>query len=468
VRLNNPDYLNRIEKAFEIKFNKNQRREIERLAYEISINSDKTADEITKILKDKIESRKTQAKDTFYHIKRALIALRYPETQTKQKIEFKDLYLNPLKGPAKNTTYHPLKEFYPERIIVEKEAVGSHLDNRAKEYYPDIKIEYIERASQFLNDYKVTPENLKRPLLFIVKEKRDFIKPCPCTKNHLGCGYWILNAGFGCPYDCSYCYLQQYQNFPGITLPSDLDGFFLNFETFFKKINRPIRIGTGEFCDSLALDDLTLYSEKLIGFFSKKDVLFELKTKSANIKNILKSKPAKNIIISWSLMPQPIISSEEYAVSELNSRIESALKVQKHGFSIAFHFDPIIYYPGWEKGYTKLIEQIYSLISPPLAWISLGTLRFNRELKPVIEKRFPESRIVYGELLIGKDKKLRYPEFLRKDIYQKVFRQIRKYDKITPVYLCMESKEIWRETIQEVRDTKEIEKSLIENNPACY
>ena len=60
------------------------------------------------------------------------------------------------------------------------------------------------------------------------------------------------------------------------------------------------------------------------------------------------------------------------------------------------------------------------------------------------ELRFPESNIFYGELLIGEDKKLRYPKFLRKEIYQTMAGLIRKYDLKTPVYLCMESKDLWK------------------------
>ncbi|RKY28180.1 MAG: hypothetical protein DRP61_02475, partial [Candidatus Omnitrophota bacterium] len=340
----------------------------------------------------------------------------------------------------------------------------SYLVERVKEKYPQINLEIIDYYSLFLKNYKLTPYNLKQPILFIVKERWDFIKPCPCTKAHLGCGYWIFNLGFGCPFDCSYCYLQQYQNFPGIILPSNLEDFFRKFEDFLKKIRKPIRIGTGEFCDSLALDDLTLYSQKLINFFASKPVLLELKTKSKKIENLLKIKPSKNIIISWSLTPQRIIDSEERATSSLQERLNSAKVIQEYGYKIAFHFDPIIYYSEWEEDYKELIDKLYSQVNPPFAWISLGTLRFNRELKSIIERRFPQSKIVYGELFIGEDKKLRYPEFMRIKIYKKMVGWIRKFDKKTPVYLCMESDKIWGKTLFKVENSKEIENYLIKNN----
>lgn len=456
-------YSKKVEEIFRFKLNKNQSREIQRLIYEIIKRDSLSLKEIEERIKKELKGKNPQAKDLFHHIKNILINLRFPESRAQINIDTRKIFLDKIRKPQE-ITYHPQEEFLPKRIIVEKEVEKSYLVERVKEKYPQINLEIIDYYSLFLKNYKLTPYNLKQPILFIVKERWDFIKPCPCTKAHLGCGYWIFNLGFGCPFDCSYCYLQQYQNFPGIILPSNLEDFFRKFEDFLKKIRKPIRIGTGEFCDSLALDDLTLYSQKLINFFASKPVLLELKTKSKKIENLLKIKPSKNIIISWSLTPQRIIDSEERATSSLQERLNSAKVIQEYGYKIAFHFDPIIYYSEWEEDYKELIDKLYSQVNPPFAWISLGTLRFNRELKSIIERRFPQSKIVYGELFIGEDKKLRYPEFMRIKIYKKMVGWIRKFDKKTPVYLCMESDKIWGKTLFKVENSKEIENYLIKNN----
>jgi spore photoproduct lyase len=71
-------------------------------------------------------------------------------------------------------------------------------------------------------------------------------------------------------------------------------------------------IGSGEFTDSLVLDSLSCYSSQIIDFFRKYPLVsFEFKTKSDNIGNIIKAKPVKNIVISWSINPQKIISRHE-------------------------------------------------------------------------------------------------------------------------------------------------------------
>ena len=55
----------------------------------------------------------------------------------------------------------------------------------------------------------------------------------------------------------------------------------------------------------------------------------------------------------------------------------------------AFHFDPMIQYPGWQGGYKKLVDTIFERIpKDKIAWLSLGTLRMTPKLKKIIEKSF--------------------------------------------------------------------------------
>jgi spore photoproduct lyase len=449
-----------LEKEFSFSLNRNQFKDIKRLIYEICIRDSTTPKQIFDKLKNNPKIKKVEGRNKFFAIKSALISLRFPLTSKKLSIDAKNIYLCELRQPLRQV-WKPKKQFVPEKIFIEKEVKQSRLASRFKKLYPQVEIEELDYSAQYLKRNKFNLNELKRPLLFIVKERWDFLKPCPCTKGHLGCNYWIFNLGMGCPYDCSYCYLQCYANFPGITLPANLNDFFEKFDTFYKKLAKPIRIGTGEFCDSLALDEITEYSLQLIDYFGDKNLFFELKTKSNKIKNILEADIYPNIVIAWSLNPQKVIDSEEVAVSSLEERIQAAKSVQEKGFNLAFHFDPIIYYNGWQQDYKHLVAYVYQNLKPPFRWISLGTLRSNRELKSIVERRFPESRIFYGELFLGEDKKLRYPKFLRKEIYKNMIEWIRDYDSATPVYLCMEDKEVWQDFKKEIKSSKDIEKYLL-------
>ncbi len=451
-----------IEKEFQILLNQNQYQDLKRLIFEIKRRENTSTGKMINYLKANPKLHKCAGKNKFTALKNSLIKYRFPLTSACKNTAKKKIFLNKLQNPLKNN-WKVSKDFYPANLFFEKSVRKSFLIDNFKKKFPDLKINQIASLKSYIKNNRFKISELKKPLVFLVKETYDFLKPCPCTKDHLGCGYWILNLGFGCPFDCSYCYLQQYTNSPGIILPANLEDFFKQFESFEKKIKKPVRIGTGEFCDSLALDHITNYSSGLISYFRGKNFLLELKTKSNRIENILNEKPAPNIIISWSFNPSKIVDSQEEGSAGLKARISAAKKIQQAGFKIGLHFDPIIYYKNWESDYKKLIEKIFSELRPPLAWISMGTLRSNRGLKPIVEQRFPESNIFYGELFIGKDKKLRYPQFLRKIIYEKMAGWIKNFDRKTPIYLCMESKDIWK-SIGNFQSQNDIEKHLIQNN----
>ncbi|MCM8831123.1 MAG: radical SAM protein [Candidatus Omnitrophica bacterium] len=432
-----------IEKEFQFFPNNNQLTDLERLIYEIQHRENITLTDVINYLKNNPQISKFSGRNKFFILKESLIKRRFPITVQFQKIDTKTVYLPKLTKPLKDT-WKISKKFTPLKIYIENEVKESSLAKNFLINFPNIEFEIITSYSDFVKKNKFTLSDFKKPFVFIIKEKADFFKPCPCTKYHIRCGYWILNLGFGCPFDCSYCFLQHYTNSPGLVFPANLEDFFAQFEKVLKNLKKPIRLGTGEFCDSLALDHITEYTKKLIPYFKNKDVFFELKTKSSNIKNLLELDGTKNIVISWSLNPKEIIEAEEIATASLEERLFAAKEIQKKGYSIGFHFDPIILFDNWQSLYEKLLEQLYKTLTPPFAWISLGTLRSNRKLKTIVEQRFENSKIFYGELLVGIDKKLRYPKFMRYDAYSKMINWIRKYDTKTPIYLCMEDKEMWQ------------------------
>lgn len=448
----------RLEREFLFCPNKNQLRDIERLIFEIMRRENCSVDEIFSYLKGNSDSEKYGGRNKFFAIKNSLVARRFPLTAAREKIDTKGIFLNQIPTPLKDNRAVSAN-FKPSKVFVEKEVKRSYLVENFSRKFPDVKIEEIIRYSDYLNIDKFNISKLKEPIVFLIKEKWDFLKACPCTKVHLSCGYWILNLGFGCPFDCSYCFLQCYANFPGIILPANIEDFFAEFDTFHKKLKKPIRIGTGEFCDSLALDDITEYSTKLIPYFKDKNVFFELKTKSSKISNLLKIQAASNIVISWSLNPASVIEREEIATASLKARLDSAKTLQQKGYNVAFHFDPIIYSEDWQQIYKQTLDDLYSHLTPPFAWISLGTLRSHRRLKTINELRFPKSNIFYAELFISEDKKIRYPSFLRREIYENMVKWIKGYDRQSPVYLCMENKDMWG--ILNKGSSMEIEKHLL-------
>lgn len=247
-----------------------------------------------------------------------------------------------------------------------------------------------------------------------------------------------MNLGSGCVYECAYCVLQDYINSPGIILPANIEDFF----SAFQNLQCDIRCGACELTDSLVFDHITGYSPQIVEFFRRyPKSTFEFKTKSDNI-GLLTSVPgATNIVVSWSMNPQPIVETVEHFTASLPRRLTAAQTCVDCGYRVAFHFDPILYYRGWEADYEALVNAVFDAVDGRhVAWISLGTLRMTPRLKKIMENRFPDTTVLDEEFFVGHDGKLRYPWDARASIYKNMTSWIRKRCQDVPLYLCMEER----------------------------
>ena len=338
-----------------------------------------------------------------------------------------------------------MREYRIHKIWVDDEIKTHPLVNQIVGEADDVEIEIISSAhgSPFQD---ISFREGKKSVL-LSRFAGNFVKPCPGTgQGYLCCGYTVINQPINCPLDCTYCILQDYLGPSPNILYVNVDELIEQLDEFLQKYRGSfLRIGNGELADSLALDYLSGFSSLFIAYFrKKKNVVFEFKTKTDQVGKILQLPPSRNIVVSWSLNPEGIISQEEYFSASLKRRLEAAHQVQEKGFMLGFHFDPLLLHPGWEINYERVIDNLFTLIDPSrIFWISLGALRFPSSLKEMIEGRFPQTRIIYEEMIRGLDGKLRYIKPLRIKMFRRIHSLIKERAPHVFCYLCMESPDVW-------------------------
>jgi spore photoproduct lyase len=302
-----------------------------------------------------------------------------------------------------------------------------------------------------LGDDFVENLTIGKQQLYLCTNRGLFFKPCPGTREYQCCEYQVLNTGTNCPIDCVYCILQAYLNAPWLTFHVNTDQLFLELsQTLAANPRQFFRIGTGEFTDSLAIDRLTCLSRPLVEYIGGKDnAILELKTKSAAIDNLQGLSHNGRTVIAWSLNSTPIMAGYELRSATLEERLDAAQRCAEWGYRLAFHFDPIIDYPGWQGGYAETIDRLFKKVpASAIAWISLGALRYIPSLKEIALRRFPRTKIYYQEFITGLDGKARYFRPNRVALYQHIFTLLQeKVSDKTCIYFCMESEEIWREVM---------------------
>lgn len=404
----------------------NKKRELLRLMYEIAKRDGQSPADVLPAEKNL----------NFERAKKQLLRKRYPISfSTAPKSAF---YLPKLElDPAHRADLTP-RPFYPQHIYIEESVRESGLARRARDMFPKAQFHSWDGKEMVGSAHF----SRRTDTLVIHREKYDFLKPCPCSSGNAGCGYNLINLGFGCRFECEYCFLQQYQNLHAILLPANVQDFLDKIDgASFRKgpFDRP-RIGSGEFTDSLVFDELTQYSAQIVPFFRARPHLqFEFKTKSVCIEGLLAQGGAENVVVSWSVNAAQFIERVEHFTPSLPQRLQAARRVAQAGYRLGFHFDPVVPFAGWQEAYALAAEQIaQSVPADKVAWISVGLLRFSRELKKAVENRFPDNSILDGEFLLDFDGKMRYPESLRQEAYHYFVPLLRKLFPKAVVYVCME------------------------------
>jgi len=337
------------------------------------------------------------------------------------------------------------------KIFIDAAAVEDEITKNVLSVYSEVPREIITNLHTFLENPSSISISDGKKMLLLTHFKGNFLKPCPGTaESYRCCNYLVINESTNCPIDCTYCILQTYINNPVITVYTNVDLIISELQAL-SRLNskRILRVGTGELTDSLALDPITGLSHKLIqNLPAFPNLLLELKSKTDHIDHLLSESPER-VVLSWSINPEARIKSDEHKSSSLKKRMLAARKAMESGFLIGFHFDPIICAETEIDSYIRLVEQMSSYVDENrIAWISLGSLRFPPSLKPIIQERFPESKILTAESISGLDGKTRTIKPLRLMMYQEIVSAIRQRWGQVFIYFCMESQDIWEKVLQ--------------------
>jgi spore photoproduct lyase len=289
-----------------------------------------------------------------------------------------------------------------------------------------------------------------RKALITAVNKGEFLKPCPGTaKGYLCCGYQILTPLTGCGMYCSYCVLQAYFDHQHQVV-------YENFGDLEKEVERKlsawrgvIRIGTGEFGDSLFQEDNLGLCKKVADLLDPyPNVVVEFKTKSASFKGLSKIKNPRKVIIGFSMNTPAMISMHEQDTAPLDTRLALIKQCENMGFLIGIHFDPIFHYDTGETEYRDVVRRIFGHIKNPekIAWWSMGGFRTNPALKKLL-KTGNRSLPLFAQqdMILGEDGKYRYFRPIRTAYYRALRKEVLVHAPETALYLCMESEEVWKD-----------------------
>lgn len=277
--------------------------------------------------------------------------------------------------------------------------------------------------------------------LFIAEKRGITIKEAPdAYGTTTGKHYYYIHA-YNCIYECQYCYLQGHFNTPDLV-------FFINHEDIIAEMqeivdanpDEDIWFHSGEFSDSLALSHITGELATYWEFFAKNPrAKLEIRTKSVNIREVVKLPPLVNAYISFSLSAQKTAKDIDTKCPSVKARIHAMTKLVNKGFKLGIHLDPIVYEDDFKTHYQQLIQDIFAQIdAKSIAYLSIGVVRFTKDVYKEVKQNYPQGQIFAQDFVKSFDEKIRYNRPMRKWILGTVKELLLPYLEAEKIYLCME------------------------------
>ncbi len=196
--------------------------------------------------------------------------------------------------------------------------------------------------------------------------------------------FWQLAPAMGCPYRCSYCFLQTVPYFR-FNKKALYGLVYKNVDDMVAEITEwledpiPKMMIVGELQDGLVFD--TAYKKvtglplthRIIPLFAaqRRHRLIFL-TKSVEVQHALELPPTDRVVFSWSVNAEHVGVTWELGTPPPSKRFEAARRMKAAGWPIRFRLDPMVPYEGWRGGYAAAIEMINDL-GPEM--VTIGALR---------------------------------------------------------------------------------------------
>jgi len=276
--------------------------------------------------------------------------------------------------------------------------------------------------------------------------------PIPKRLDDVVCPHFLeLKWAYGCPWDCSWCYLRGTFRFhPNGKEPviKDYDKIELHTRAFLEEVKIPEILNTGEIADSLMFENGDRpFSKFIIPIFESQNrhkALFL--TKSANIKNLLEIEPHNQAVMSFSLNAIPVAEKWEKA-PKVTKRLEAAQLLQKAGYDVRIRIDPMVPVDDWEKHYFHLVDLIFDKLTPER--VTLGSLR---GLQSTINGSIDKSWVKYLTENSNWGKKIDFTTRLK--MYLSIIAYLKKKYRYDKIALCKETKAMWQKLEMDYKTIK--------------
>jgi len=239
----------------------------------------------------------------------------------------------------------------------------------------------------------------KNPSLILAHKFDNHVLETPEGYGIGGRNNYYFSHMLNCIYDCRYCFLQGMYRSAHYVL-------FVNYEEFFSAMDAKLMAHDGEDvwffsgydCDSLALNPLTGFAQHLLSYLeTRPQAMVELRTKSTQIRALLGQAPLSNVIVAFSLTPEPAAVALEHKTPSVAKRINAMTQLAENGWRLGLRFDPLLDDVRFEEHYQALFRDIFDRIDPAcIHSITIGPFRMPGSFFSNVVRLYPDEPLLAG------------------------------------------------------------------------
>ncbi|MEM9601799.1 MAG: spore photoproduct lyase family protein [Pseudomonadota bacterium] len=266
---------------------------------------------------------------------------------------------------------------------------------------PRASVHTIERYGELFNRKRQNFRLQKQqPALILARKHDNWVLPAPPDYSIGGEHNYYFSHLLNCVYDCRYCFLQGMFRSANYVL-------FVNYEDFFDAIgtrqdalSAPGWYFSGYDCDSLALDPWSGFADAVLDWFGvRPECNLELRTKSTQIRPLLRRSAHANIVVAFSLAPDPVARALEHKAPPLQKRLSAIATLAEAGWQIGLRFDPVVWSDDYRALYRDFFDRVFDCVPiEAVHSVSLGGFRLPVDFMKTVTRLYPDEPFFAGPM----------------------------------------------------------------------
>ncbi len=336
-------------------------------------------------------------------------------------------YLNSLDGSFFTNSF--------SHVYIERSADRYPLAQHILRKFPQaIRIEIDDYKDVFARSRQNFSIQKHSPKLILAVQKPPFVYAGAEVCHDFGnAHFYYTSSSLNCLYNCDYCFLQGMFPSGNIVLFVNVEDTFSEVRAMLKK--HPVYLSISYESDLLAFEHIAPFASRWIEFAgTERNLVIELRTKSANYAAIRALRPTPNVILAWTVSPEIVIAQHEPSTPKLAARLRCIRQAIDDGWNVRICFDPVLHIENWQEHYKRCVEQTFSAVPADRVHdISIGVFRIPKDYLKKMRKHRTDSALLHYPF-VTKDEVAGYPEATAKQLVGFVYESVRAYVSPAKIY----------------------------------